>query len=158
MRARPASVPLIAPFRACGRVSHQLVPEAGCVVITVGAGATGRHYARYLCGLLRTLPLVAACDTIHNFMAFEEAPTNADVAEIAACYGERLPADGQVRFSCIASPDPNYRFWAPALDHFFPGRRHVAVGSLEEAWAELRRLRGDGPGQAWPGTIHDGAP
>ena len=69
MRARPASVPLIPPFRACGGVSHQLVPEAGCVVITVGAGATGRRYARYLCGLLRSLPPIAGCDIIHNFSA-----------------------------------------------------------------------------------------
>jgi hypothetical protein len=158
MRACSASVRPAAPIRAGDRVSHQIVEAARCVVVTAAAPATGRRYARYLCGLIRDLPQLVDYDTIHNFMDFDEAPSNADVTEIAACYGERIPADGRTRISCIASPDPNYRLWAPALDHFFPQRRHLAVTTLEEAWAELRAIRAPASAEAWPGTIHGGAP
>ena len=41
----------------------------------------------------------------------------------------------------IVTLDPNFEFWAAALDQQFPGRKHYIVSTLAEAFSKLERLR-----------------
>jgi hypothetical protein len=135
-------MPNIRPIRQDLKVSHQVFVDLRCFVVTLHAEATGRHMAQSLCALFESQPELAGYDLIENLTAFSGEATHADVQTVAACYAERMAADGSTKYTVIATPDDNYRFWVPAMDHFFPDRRHLLAPTLEAAWAMLNELRG----------------
>ena len=134
--------PNLRPIRRDLKVSHQVFPELRAFVVTLNAEATGRHLAQSLCALFESQRELAGYDLIENLTAFSGEASQADVQTIADCYVERMVGDGATKYTVIATPDENYRFWVAAMDHFYPDRRHLVAPTLETAWAKLNELRG----------------
>lgn len=130
------------PLRQDLKVSHQLFPELRCFVVTLQAGATGRHLTQTLCALFESQPELAGYDLIENLTGFSGDASHADVQAIAACYAGHMIEDGTIKYTVIVTPDENYRFWLPAMDHIFPDRRHLLAPTLEAALTKLNELRG----------------
>ena len=134
--------PKILSVRQDLKVTHQILADLRCFVLTLNSEATGRHMAQSLCALFESQPELTTYDLIENLTGFSGDASHADVQTIAACYAARRIDDGTTKFTLIATPDENYRFWVPAMDHFFPDRRHFVAPTLEAAWAKLSELRG----------------
>jgi hypothetical protein len=129
------------PLPAGAKVAHTLAPERRLLVVRPAPDAAGRDLTDRVRALLQSHPEIAGYDAVYDLMAFAGETSNGDVERLARAYAERMRYDGTVKYTCIASRDPNLGLWAPALDHLFADRRHYVLPSLEDAYAHLAFLR-----------------
>lgn len=96
----------------------------GRVRVRITGEATGAQVWRALSDLLGRRPETTGFDFLVDLREYRGDVQAQDVHNLAPLYQRlRVPEADGVRTSFLTF-DPNFVFWAEAMNHHFPGRRH----------------------------------
>jgi hypothetical protein len=151
------------PHRPRDIISHRIFPKERSVLVRPGAQSHFRHMTAGFQDLIRRAPEIVGYDYVLDLTAFCGDAFHDDVAAIARAHRagadarRAIPAEGgRGPYTCFATPDPNFRFWARPMDEMFDGRAHRLFASVEESWRFLGRrpaAGGHGPATAQMQTL-----
>jgi hypothetical protein len=103
-------------------------------------GFSGTALCRAVAAMFDADPKTASYDFVFDTRRTDTGITPADIQIVAETYG-RHPRDGGVKYSFFVSTDVNYPYLTAVMDALFDDRTNKVFVSLENAEAELERLR-----------------
>ncbi len=109
----------------------------GLLLPTLEGSVSGQAFRRFSEDLYGNRPDLFAYATILDLRAYTGDITHADLRPLLDLYAARPGPSRDVCRGLIVTTDPNFHYWASALDARVPGRTHQVVESLEQAFAEL---------------------
>ena len=118
-------------------IRHAIDDDRGLLLLTLEGSVSGQAFRRFSEDLYGSRPDLFAYATILDLRAYTGDITHADLQPLLDLYAARPGPSRDVSAGLIVTTDPNFRYWASALDALFPGRTHQVVESLEIAFARL---------------------
>lgn len=115
--------------------------------ITLSGTVSGRQFQAFSCDLYGGRLELFEYDCVLDLLEYEGDISYADLNPLQQIYLRQPAQDAGPHPGFIVTLDPNFHFWATALDEQFPGRKHYVAASLEEAFAGLEELRKRGQGE-----------
>jgi hypothetical protein len=109
--------------------------------ITLSGTVRGPEFSTFACGLYGERPDLFDYACILDLLAFEGDVIYADLNSLQTVYDGERKGDSASRPGFIVTLDPNFHFWAAALDHQFPGRQHFLATTVAAAFLRLDELQ-----------------
>lgn len=105
--------------------------------VVISGPISGPKVGKTVSRLFIDRPELTAYDMLYDLQAYTGDVEAEHVEPIARAYAGAGP-DASVRCrTAFVTPDPNFQFWAGAMDFQFPGRKHGVFRELEPAEAFL---------------------
>jgi len=109
------------------------------IFVKINGQATGRHVSTGVCSIFLTRPDAVTYDMLYDLRDYAGDVTAEDVMPIVAVYAECKPDTSVPCRTAFVTSDPNFDFWAAAMNEQFPGRTHKSFKVLEHAEAWLKQ-------------------
>jgi hypothetical protein len=120
---------------------HHTIDDARRILIIELSGIiTGHSFSVFICKLYSDRPELFDYACVLDQLQYEGDVSYADLNPLEQIYAERPEVDPSSKPGFIITSDPNFHFWATALDEQFPGRKHYVVASREEAFSRLGEM------------------
>jgi hypothetical protein len=122
-------------------IRHAVDDKRRTLLIVFSGTVTGPEFVAFGADLYGSRPELFDYACILDLLDYEGDVGYADLNPLQNMYEPPAEPETCQRPGFIVTLDPNFEFWAAALDHQFPGRKHYIVSSLAEAFSSLERLR-----------------
>ena len=103
-------------------------------------GFSGTVLSRAIADMFDADPRTASYDLIVDVRQSDTGAQPSDIQIVAEAYHRHTRTPG-VKYGCFVSLDPNYPFWAAAMDDLFGDRKNKVFVTPERAIAFLDELR-----------------
>jgi hypothetical protein len=123
------------------QIRHTIDADRRLVVIVLSGPVTGNQFKEFASNLYGSRAELFDYECILDLLEYQGDISYADLDPLQQNYAERPEGEASSRAGFIVTLDPNFHFWAAALDAQFPGRKHYVVASLEEAFSRLEERR-----------------
>ncbi len=105
--------------------------------LVISGPIAGPKVGRTVSQLFLDRPELTAYDMLYDLRAYTGDVEAAHVEPIAIAYAGAQPDPSIKCRTAFVTPDPNFQYWAGAMDFQFPGRKHGVFLTLEPAEAFL---------------------
>jgi hypothetical protein len=126
------------------RLSHHVDEARNRLTLTFSGDVSARLFGEYVLELYRSRPELFDYDCVTDLRDYRGTLSNPDLSPLLELYAAHVRRREAPSRSFFVTPDPAFGFWASALDHYFPGRVHAVVGTVEEANRRLDEAAGVG--------------
>jgi hypothetical protein len=104
-------------------------------------GFSGTVLSQAIADMFDADPKTASYDFVIDVRESDTGAQPSDIQIVAAAYHRHKRAPG-LKYGCFVSLDPNYPFWAAAMDDIFGDRKNRVFVTPERAIAFLDEVRG----------------
>lgn len=108
---------------------------------TAERGFSGTVLSQAIADMFDADPRTCSYDFIVDVRESETGAQPSDIQIVAAAYHRHVREPG-LKYGCFVSTDPNYPFWAAAMDDIFGDRKNKVFVTPERAAAFLDDIRG----------------
>ena len=122
-------------------ISHHIDESDRILHIRFAGTVSGTRFRTFASELYGARPDLFDFACILDLLQFEGDVSYADLVPLQANYAKARDHSAPTRPGFIVTTDPNFHFWAAALDEQFPGRKHYLAPSMAEALSRLDKLR-----------------
>ena len=122
-------------------IRHAIDDERRTLLIVFSGTVSGPEFVAFGSELYGARPELFDYACILDLLDYEGDVGYADLNPLQQMYDPPAEPQSCQRPGFIVTLDPNFEFWAAALDQQFPGRKHYIVSSMAEAFSKLERLR-----------------
>lgn len=105
--------------------------------VVIGGPIAGAKVGRVVSQLFLDRPELTAYDILFDLRAYSGDVEAAHLEPIATAYEAAGPDPAVKCRTAFVTNDPNFGFWAGAMDFQFPGRKHAVFQTVEAAEAYL---------------------
>lgn len=126
-------------------ISHHIDEARRILHIRLSSTVSGAEFRTFASKLYGGRPDLFEFACILDLLQFEGDVSYADVIPLQENYA-KVRTFGPTRPGFILTDDPNFHFWAAALDEQFPGRKHYLSPSFEQALLRLDEWRRENNG------------
>ena len=105
--------------------------------VTISGPISGRRVGKTVSQLFIDRPELTAYDMLYDLRGYTGDVEAEHVEPIARAYAGANPDTSVKCRTAFVTPDPNFQFWAGAMDFQFPGRKHGVFREIEPAEAFL---------------------
>jgi hypothetical protein len=127
-------------------ISHSVDHVRGTLLIAFTGTVSGHEFVAFANDLYGQQSELFDYECVLDLLQYEGDVGYSDINPLQKLYAVRPEGPAPSRPGFIVTHDSNFHLWAAALDEQFPGRKHYVVGSLEEAFSGLERLRASAAG------------
>lgn len=119
-------------------IEHRIDEPARRITVVLDAAASGPATARFIVDLVARRPELAGWDWVHDVRQAEGGADLGDVEAVAAAFADPPPGP---TYTVFVTNDRNLGLWCQVMDHQIRDRRHLTALTVEQAHADLDRLR-----------------
>jgi hypothetical protein len=112
------------------------------ILVTIRGPARGSQVSPMISRMFLDRPELTAFDMLYDLWEYTGDVEAEHVRPIAEAYEACRPDPSIACRTAFLSPDPNFAFWAEAMNFQFAGREHRVFKDLSEADAFLNGARG----------------
>ena len=122
-------------------IRHTIDDDRRLLVIGLSGPVTGNELQAFAQELYGSRAELFDYECVVDLREYRGDISYSDLNPLQDVYAARPEGEASSRAGFIVTSDPNFQFWAAALDAQFPGRKHYVVASLEEAFSRLEGRR-----------------
>jgi len=122
-------------------IDIQIDEDQQRILVTISGPVSGRRVGPVIGGMFLDRPELSAFDMLYDLLDYTGDVEAEHLKPIMEAYAACEPDPSVSCRTAFATLDPNFSFWAEAMNFQFPGREHRAFRTIAEAESFLVSAR-----------------